>query len=1035
MSNSATTRTTRSDTRAAAKNGTPQSNSSSQPSTSSADDSAATTPESVPRPKSADTSPSGLHRKSDAPPKSAPHPSSADASPSRPRRKSDAAPTSVPCPRSADTSPSRPHRKSDAAGGATSPSKLQDDLEGEGARTPKEKFGSLPCAARRRPHQTGILPHMTASTPRPDPSNRIPFDNGEEDQQGKDEEEDEENEEDKEDKDEEDKDKDEDANKAPPIELDTDELKSGMGTPAAALQSHAPSADSATPRPPSRIVFGPPNQTLGGTVNTLPAAPPLNPPHNTVPIIPPCDAPPVNPPCDAAPIVPPCDSAPVVPLRDTAPVVPLPNTVPPPDTALFVPPHAVPLRDSALIVPPPNTTPVVPPPNTVPVVPPHDTPPDNDGGEDDPSEDDESDGLDLDLDALIKFDEEEEEEGDGDKDKDDQEESNKDGENTAAVDPAGACNLGTHASRHPDKPGQPARAPKEKRKKSSAEKATAMLMQEQLKSPRQGLKEAIQRLHDHVKEQAEEMVDIFKLSKVEVRGVIMSTTKMKKPKAYHEFNAKVWRRCQQHNEGKPQGERINMIQGRAIVHAKPEDTWSQEELNQLKINWMVKEANKKAGTRKTNAEAAKDATLTGDRIFEELLLLEKRTGAHGFCVIAGEHKNDIIRSTVVGSIESVKFLPDVLRMDTTSFANKYSGWAHFDTDTEEVKLEKGPGKKNYVASMLREKLREIMGKPTLNVGYVRYDEIMRAKEGVEIVGWPDMPMTAPSKMGVGGTAAIDTLYERLKAGTCYWQRVKAQVHEKLLAKYAGNVKKQVKRCKSVKGKGKEVAESEAEESEAEESEEEEEAPAPKKKKKVRMASDEEEEALPKKKAKAKKGKRRMVKEDKEEEEEVPKRKRKKAAAEAEDEEEDAPPKKKAKKKAPQGEGVETVENPKKKGKGKAVDKGKAKEKQSTVKEPAATPKRSALKHRHPPAGQSASIVRSDTDQSDADATVPSTSTSTAAPVAGSTSKSAADKHWDKIRVSEDVAGTIPPPKPKPKAKTAKSLKEIEQDAYGSSEED
>ncbi|KAJ7710736.1 hypothetical protein B0H17DRAFT_1223932 [Mycena rosella] len=808
----------------AAKDGTPQSNSGSQPSTSgksapapasptapchflrnkSADDSAATAPESVPHPKSADTSLSGPHHKSDVPPKFAPHPSSTDAS------------------------PSRPCRKSDVAGSATSPSKLQDDLEVEGACTPKEKFGPLPCAARRRPHQTGVHPHMTVLAPRPNPSNRIPFDNGEEDQQGKD----------KEDKEEE-----EDADKAPPIEvlpnalpsrppaddnpeLDTNELKSGMHTPAAALRSHSPSADSA--------------------------------PH-----------------CSSARLCIDC-----------------------------------------------------PPPNTVPIVPPCDTPPDNDGGKYDPSEDDESDGLDLDLDTLIKFDEEEEEE-EGDGDKDNQEESDEDGENTAAIDPAGARNLGTHTSRHPGKPGQPARAP--------------------------------------------------------------------------------W---------KAQGERINMIQGCAIVHAEPEDTWSQEELDQLKIDWMVKETNKKAGTRKTNAEAAKDATLTGDRIFEE-------------------------------------FLPDVLRMDTASFANKYSSRAHFNTDVEEAKLAKGPGKKNDVTSMLCEKHREITGKPTLDVEYVRYNKIMRAKEGVEIVGWPDMPMTAPSKMGVGGTAAIETLYERLKAGTCYWRRVNAQVCEELLAKYAGNVKKQVKRRKLAKGKGKEAAESEAEESEAEESEEEEEVPPPKKKKRVRVASDKEQEALPKKKAKAKKGKKRAVEEDKEEEEEDPKRKRKKAAAEAEDKEEDVPPKKKAKKKAPQGEEVETVENPKKKGKGKGFDKGKAKEKQITVKEPATEPKRSALKHRCSPARRSTSVVSSNADQSDADAAAPSTFISAATAAAASTSKSAANEHWDKIRVSEDIvaaskaaadrmkvmiaadrkAGTIAPPKPKLKAKTAKSLKEIEQDAYGSSVEE
>ncbi|KAJ7669102.1 hypothetical protein B0H17DRAFT_1142252 [Mycena rosella] len=1005
---------------------------------------------------------------------------SAPASPTAPRRsfrnKSaddsvTAAPKSAPRPRSADASRSRPRHKSDVAGGTTSPSKLQIDLEWEGAQAPNKKFGPPPRMARGRPRQTGrVLSNplqLQLSRPTYTPPGSPPVMPAllspprDEEDENKDE----------------DENKEEDANKAPPIEvlpnplpspppadddpeLNTDELKSGARTPATALRSHShsPSTDSAVPPPHSPIVFGPPNQTLGGTVNTLPIAPPLKPLHDTAPIVPLRDAPSINPPCNATPIIPSrdalhpsslcatplpstllCNAAPVVPSHDAAPIVPprdafLVATPCPP--FLLVMPHLSFLHGTLhpLFLHPmlhlrsPQVTLCL---SSLPAMlflhaTPH------------PSSLRVTPRLKMMAARMTHLRRmgwtstlTEERDKDGEK------------QNAAAVDPMGACNLGTHASHHPDKSGQPARMPKEKEKRSGAEEATAALMQEQLKSRCQGLKEAIQRLHGHVKEEVEEMTQTFKLSKAEVRGVIMSATKMKKPKAYHEFNAKVWNHCQQHNEGKPKGERIDMIQSCAI-----------EELNQLKTDWMVKEANKKAGTRKTNAEAAKDVMLTGDRIFEELLLLEKRTGTHGFCVIAGTHENNTIRSTVVGSVESVKFLPDVLRMDAVSFANRYSSWVRFDdTDTKEAKLAKGPRKKNYVTSMLRKKLMEITGKPTLNVEYVRYNKIMRAKEGVEIVGWLDMPMMAPSKMGVGGTAAIDNLYERLKAGTCYWWRVNPQVREELLVKYAGNVKKQVKRRKSVKGKGREV------ESKAEESKEEEEAPPPKRKKKrVRAASDNEEEAPPKKKAKVRKGKKCAVEEEEEEEEEeeVPKRKRKKAVAEAEDEEEDAPPKKKAKKKAAQGEeGVETVENPKKKGKGKVADKGKAKEKQSAIEEPT-TFKRSVLRHRRPPAGRSVSVVPSDADHSDADTAAPSTSTSTAAAAAtASTSKSAADKRWDKIRVSDEVvtasrvapekmkrmiaagheASTIAPPKPKPKAKTTKSLKEIEEDAYGTSREE
>ncbi|KAJ7687758.1 hypothetical protein B0H17DRAFT_1203462 [Mycena rosella] len=640
-------------------------------------------------------------------------------------------------------------------------------------------------------------------------------------------------------------------------------------------------------------------------------APLVDPPHNG----PPHDTPPVNPPCDNPPRDdpshddPPHNALPVDPPHDGPPCDDPPRPAPPVNRLCENPPCTTPPVDHPCDDPPRDAPRDDSPHDTAPINPPHDDSPQD--ATSDNKDDllngfdrlDELDGLDNVLDGLLSFKDEEEEN------------DTQDGEITP-IDPTSARDLGTHASRHPDKPGQPASKPKDKGKKSTAEKATSALMQEQLKARRKGLKEAVQRLHDQVKEQADELADTFKLSKAEVHGVIMSATKMKKPKAYHEFDAKVWRCCQQHNEGKPKGERINMIQGRAMVRDEPEGTWSQEELDQLKIDWMTAQALKKTGTHKTNAEAVKDATVTGDRIFEKLLLLERRT----------------------------RFLPDILRMDAASFTNKFSGWAHFDTDTEEAKLAKGPGKKNFVTTTLREKLREITGKPTLSIEYVRYDEIMRAKEGVKLVGWPDMPMMAPSKMSVGGSAAIDTLYERLKAGTCYWRRVNPE------------------KRKSTKGKGKDVED----ESDAEETEEEDEAPPPKKKKKARAAREDsdEEEAPPTKKGQGK-------------EEEV---------AEAEKQEGDAPPKKKAKKRAVQA-----------------------------------------------PPGRSASIVPSNADKSDDDnahadpTNCPSTSASPSA-AAASTSKSASDARWDKIRVSDDVVRLSQEAAEKMKA-MPKNLKEIEEEDY------
>ncbi|KAJ7664152.1 hypothetical protein B0H17DRAFT_1143809 [Mycena rosella] len=414
--------------------------------------------------------------------------------------------------------------------------------------------------------------------------------------------------------------------------------------------------------------------------------------------------------------------------------------------------------------------------------------------------------------------------------------------------------------------------------------------------------------------------------------------------------------------------------------------------------------------------------------------LEKCTGTRGFCVIAGSHASDTIRSSFIGSVDSVRFLPDVFRMDSGTFTTKYRNWRRRRRSTPERRW-------------------EATGKPKLDVQFVHYKELMCGKEGYEIVGWPDdVPICTPSNMGVGGSIAIDTLYEHLKNGECYWRAVDPAVRTEINKVFAKAGKKKKPRKRRVAAKADDS-------DDVEETEEEEEAPPLKKRKEPAVSEDEdEEEVLPKKK--------------------VVKRKR----AQEEEEEEEAPPRKKAvkKKKVPVVEDEEEEETPKEKaGKKKAgakKKKGKGKEKEKEVREKrkhvgaddgnAAPAKRVPFKHSRmqPPAGRSASIVPSDADVTDGEA-APAQSSSTAAgpststTASASTSKAAASSFttgWESVWVTDEIhqkskeaadkmkmqlaadckAGVLPLAKPKAKPKlTAKSLQEMADQDYGSSEED
>jgi hypothetical protein len=107
---------------------------------------------------------------------------------------------------------------------------------------------------------------------------------------------------------------------------------------------------------------------------------------------------------------------------------------------------------------------------------------------------------------------------------------------------------------------------------------------------------------------------------------------------------------------------------------------------------------KESGTRATNAEASKDVTKTADFIFDEvgdvttveavetdtfqLVRVGHRTGARGFCVLAGSSATDTIAPTVVGTTESVRFLRDIYDITPDAFATKFSQYSSLNASNE-----------------------------------------------------------------------------------------------------------------------------------------------------------------------------------------------------------------------------------------------------------------------------------------------------------------------------------------------------------------
>ncbi|KAJ7690097.1 hypothetical protein B0H17DRAFT_1201889 [Mycena rosella] len=146
--------------------------------------------------------------------------------------------------KSAETSSqSRPRRKSDVASGVTSPSKLQDNLEGEGTLAP-----NLSNTIKRGPPQGAkkcVFPRMIPMAPQPDPSTRLPLNNEDDKEKGQEDDDDDKDDSDspsveRDRKNEEEKD---DDDEAPPIEVLPNPL------PSPPPENDDPELDHNTPSP------------------------------------------------------------------------------------------------------------------------------------------------------------------------------------------------------------------------------------------------------------------------------------------------------------------------------------------------------------------------------------------------------------------------------------------------------------------------------------------------------------------------------------------------------------------------------------------------------------------------------------------------------------------------------------------------------------------------------------------------------------------------------------------------------------------
>ncbi|KAK7027674.1 hypothetical protein R3P38DRAFT_2776735 [Favolaschia claudopus] len=386
------------------------------------------------------------------------------------------------------------------------------------------------------------------------------------------------------------------------------------------------------------------------------------------------------------------------------------------------------------------------------------------------------------------------------------------------------------------------------------------------KKKRSGLRAEAREWYAAFEEKVDEVAEKLGVSKKVARAYLSGASERAKKdkRGYNERTAKVWWHLKEYNKNPANDTKIGMSEAHRMYSHREFDNvsreWTAADLEQLRADYLATHQEKEIEPLSGTA-AARDAAKIARWFQDELVLLERRTGARGFVVIAPSSVSSTIRVHTLGSENSMRFFPEQLRKEAHVFGNQFSVWACADAAKEEasepeerVKPEGATELRKEVSNELTRQLSEITGFQYTSMPYSTFKASVSAARGINIRGWPDeVQWGTPSNFSGPATQQVGRIWDLLFSGVIQfyhmkkdeWDDIKAEVAEekkekkaaKKLAKKEGKgEEKKTKGGKKAAGKKKKQ-----EEEEDEEEEEEEEEPKKKKKKQARFKEVEEEE--------------------------------------------------------------------------------------------------------------------------------------------------------------------------------------------------
>ncbi|KAJ7728120.1 hypothetical protein B0H14DRAFT_3518688 [Mycena olivaceomarginata] len=397
------------------------------------------------------------------------------------------------------------------------------------------------------------------------------------------------------------------------------------------------------------------------------------------------------------------------------------------------------------------------------------------GGDEEPDRQDDDDDSGSNKDGNEDSNENDDKDSDEDEDEDEDEDDNNSDNSSGEHNPGGQ----SYRDRHPGAPVQPPRRPRAEKGKSTAEKNTAVLKGKELKAARKILDEKVKEFEALLEARAAELSAQLNIPLHEVKQQLGHVTRYTDGRDYNEFSAKVWKRMKEMNVERGAHP---MPEVQKIVQVEGADAWSADDLVQLKKDYLAYQESKNKGTRPSNNSAAKDAGAVASNISKEMDLLQHRTGARAFGVLAGGH--------------------EVYKIDLVVFLVKYDSWTNLDaqgiTAAAATSSDTMPAdltvRRLEVAKMIESDLRNKTNNPNIKMNYKDYERVIQGGLGWTLVGWPEgATFVAPSNFKAGGAGHIVTLWQRLKSGACRFDPTDPALRAEILARPSG------KRSRKAKG--------------------------------------------------------------------------------------------------------------------------------------------------------------------------------------------------------------------------------------------